>query len=1105
MLYRVFLPPFSQGEDYILKKIQEAFSEKKKVFVLVPEQATALYERAVVSLCGNTASWSIEVTNFSRLPDVVLREYGSLSGKAPTSAEKKMILADLIHSMKDSFTALSVREDADSVSALEAEFDSMRLAGLWSKDLASLAEKDMPSEEMKAKFSDVALLTAAYSEKIKEKFSDPAEEGEKLARILKEYPFFRDSVVVVDGFWDFTHPQRLILEEILKQAENTFVTFTARKKETLLFSKPLLAARDLLMRAGKHGVQTQDISFDLREEDTPLCHLAKHFFYGGIPFEKNADGIELWECKNAGEESEFVANRILRLVRQGAHYNEIAVLSRDGAGEEILSLTLKEKGIPYFLEEKAPLFRTPLARTVFLACRFALGLGTESDLRFFLKNGVFSLADEKRFCLERYVATWSLTPKKLLGTKPFTMHPEGYVSFREPYSEENEDRKELALVNFVREEVFSPIRDLALILTKGSVSERICGIVAYLSRIGAESLLGAKIKEAKEKGDFEEAAEICAVWNSLLEALSAFGKALGEEECDGERFLSLLEIALSGNLPGSLPPAQDRVQIGRVNFSRTKNTKYVFITGLSAGSFPAPPGKGGLFPEREKDFLREKGFQLPGGENSIADEYFYFYLAALSGERGLFLSYKNEESETDGAALSVIGKRMLTLFPRLELRIFSSETQRPLTPKDAFVRYLSDENAFTDSAALRRYFLKDPRWKEKILSSAEGLSFEEMRDTLPTQKPYKGRDMSMVYTRLEKYILCPFSYFARYLLNAKDRKKATLGANVSGSLVHSVLEKVLLSLQQKGKNIGELTSAELSEENRLAVREATLEILGEEVPDSVLYLLGQLEESTLLILKHLQKEFSLSGFRPIFFEKKLAELDSVYKIPLSDGTELCLYGSIDRVDLYENKKGEKFVRVVDYKTGGHDFSLTAVANGLSLQMLIYLFAMWSCGFSYGDEKIKPLPAAVLYLNGLNSSFVCDTPEEEDKVNASPFLALSREGLVVDDRELLAAQDPEGMGEFIPVAWNKEKVTGAANLISLENLGKLKKKVEKDFLLLAENLKDGRIAASPLVSRSGQVDACRWCEFFPVCKRKPEDVRPYRTRISQSEIFGEEEE
>ncbi len=1105
MLYRVFLPPFSEGEDYIEKKIYQAFSQKKRVFVLVPEQATANYERAVVELCGNTASESIEVTNFSRLPDVVLREYGSLSGKAPTSAERKMLLAECIHRTKPHFSSLSLREDADSVAALETELESMRLAGLWAHELADLSQKDLPSEEMKEKFSDVAVLLAAFSEKMKENFADPTEEGERLARILKEYPFFRDSVVFVDGFWDFTHPQRLILEEILKQARDVFVSFTARKKETLLFSKPLLAARDLLRRAKACGASVEDVTFDPAEGNTPLHHLANSFFHQNIPFEEKAENIELWECKNKGEESTFVAKRILQLVQKGAHYREIAVLSRDGGGEEVLSLTLKENNIPYFLEEKAPLSRSPLARTVLLACRFALGYGTDSDAGYFVKNGAFPLADEERFCLERYIATWSLSPKRLLGTKPFTMHPEGYVSFQEPYHESNEDRKELALVNSVREKVFSPIRDLALVLADGNVSDKICGIVAYLSRIGAESLLLEQVKKAKERGDFEEAAEFCAVWNSLLEALSAFGRTLGEEVCDGERFLSLLDLALSATLPGKIPPAQDRVQIGRVNFSRTKNTKYVFITGLSAGTFPAPPPKGGLFPDREKDFLREKGFSLPGGEDGIADEYFYFYLAALAGEKGLIMSYCNEESETGAASLSVIGKRMLTLFPSLKVQAFSREALSPLTEKDAFSLLLQmGDEAFTDPAKVRNFFMKNPLWKEKLLSFTEGLSFEEMRDTLYTQKPYQGKDVNMVYSRLEKYTLCPFSYFARYLLGAKEREKAKIGANIAGSFVHSVLEKVLLSLQQKGKHIGRLTEDELKEENRLAVKEAVLEITKEAVPSSVLYLLNRLEESTLLILKHLQKEFSLSEFSPIFFEKSLGDLNSTYKIPLSDGTDLRLFGSIDRVDLYENKAGEKFVRVVDYKTGGHDFSLTDVGNGLSLQMLLYLFALWNEGFSFGGENIMPKPAGVLYLNGLSSSFVCDTPEEEEKVNADPFLALSREGLVVDDKELLSAQDPEGMGEFIPVAWNKEKVTGASNLISLENLGRLKKKVEKDFAALAEKLKEGRIAASPLVSRSGQVDPCRWCEFFPVCKRKKEDVRPYRTRISQSELFGEEE-
>jgi ATP-dependent helicase/nuclease subunit B len=219
---------------------------------------------------------------------------------------------------------------------------------------------------------------------------------------------------------------------------------------------------------------------------------------------------------------------------------------------------------------------------------------------------------------------------------------------------------------------------------------------------------------------------------------------------------------------------------------------------------------------------------------------------------------------------------------------------------------------------------------------------------------------------------------------------------------------------------------------------------------------------------------------------------------------LCLFGEIDRVDLYQKENGENYVRVVDYKTGGHDFSLTNVANGLDLQMLLYLFALWNEGFLWEGQKIEPKPAGVIYLNGLEEAVSCDTAEELEAVLADPFYSLSRKGLIVNDAELLAAQDPEGKGAFLPVAWGKNRPSGAANLVSMAQIGKLKEKVERDFRRLAEELKEGRIEANPLYSKGKGIDPCRYCEYLPLCKRSECDRRAYRSKVAREELFGKEE-
>ncbi len=1099
MLNRIFGDLGSGKRDWMLKRLEEAFRKGKRIFVLVPEQATADLEEKICASVGGKASMLIEVTNFSRLPNIVLREYGALAGICPSDAEKKLLLAECVHTLAPQLSALNLREDHRGISDLYAELESLRLAGLWAPALSRLSGLELSTPGLSEKLGQIALLTASYSDVLSQRYRDPGEEGERLAGILSEYPFFQNSVVFVDGFWDFTHPQELILSRILAQAEDVYISFAARKKENLLFAKSLAAARSLERKAKELGVPVTDITLEKEEEKTALGHLRTHLMQGGKTYEGNAEGIRIVACKTPAEEADFVARECLRLVRSGARFREIAILSRDGSTEELLGLTLSEKGIPHFLEEKKPLARTPLAKTVLLACRFAAGLGDEDEVRSYIKDGVFAVSEKERFCLEGYVATWSLTASEVLRDTPFTMNPAGY------FEKSDRDSIELEQVNLAREKIFAPIRTLSNALNTHTAGEKITAILAFLDAIGAEKVHFSKLQACTDADDFEQASALNGAWNALLEALAAFGRALGESKSDKNRFLEQLTLALSGTLPGILPPGQDRIQVGRVDFARPTGTKYIFLTGVNAGVFPAPEQKGGLFPKGERNELTELGYRLPGGEESLSDEYFYFYLAASFAKKELILSYRSEDGVLDNAALSVLGKRVKNLIPSVKEELFTSEFSLPQTPEEAFsfwVTHLGKKTRLQE--ALKEYFMASEAFRERALAAAEGHATGVMRDTLITQKPYQGQNLNMVYSRLEKYTNCPFSYFARYLLEAKSREKATLGANIAGSFVHSVLEKAMVFLSTEGKDLATLSADELKEVNRKAVQETLSKLLTQKPDASLNFILLRLEESTLLILQNLQKEFSAGAFRPIFFEKDLGELNDVYRIPLSDGTELRLFGTIDRVDHYKSKNGEDYVRVVDYKTGGHSFSLNDVANGLSLQMLLYLFALWSCGFTYHEEKISPKPAGIIYLNGLANPTVCESTEEAQKTLENPFGSLSREGLVVDDAELLAAADPEGNRQFIPVAWGKNRPAGTANLISMEQMGKLKKRVEKDFARLAQRLKAGEIAASPLTKQNGSHDPCAWCEYKPICKRSESDRRPY-LKIDRDKLLGEEEE
>lgn len=102
-----------------------------------------------------------------------------------------------------------------------------------------------------------------------------------------------------------------------------------------------------------------------------------------------------------------------------------------------------------------------------------------------------------------------------------------------------------------------------------------------------------------------------------------------------------------------------------------------------------------------------------------------------------------------------------------------------------------------------------------------------------------------------------------------------------------------------------------------------------------------------------------SSFEPADFELRIDKdgLVAPYALPLPDGGTLQIKGSIDRVDRME-RDGKAYLRVVDYKSGGKEFLLSDVLNGLNMQMLIYLMCLWQNGAERYGEVI---PAGILYM------------------------------------------------------------------------------------------------------------------------------------------------
>jgi ATP-dependent helicase/nuclease subunit B len=338
---------------------------------------------------------------------------------------------------------------------------------------------------------------------------------------------------------------------------------------------------------------------------------------------------------------------------------------------------------------------------------------------------------------------------------------------------------------------------------------------------------------------------------------------------------------------------------------------------------------------------------------------------------------------------------------------------------------------------------------------------------------------------------CPFSHFCTYVLNLHGGELADFDNNEIGSYVHTMLEEFFRDTRERSRTSyseDELDALCLTISNRYLEKVGQ----GQQSSARMRHLWGNLRRSSKLLIKHIAQEFAQSDFTPDFFELKIgghAENDpSPFVFRAEDGSELSIYGSVDRVDSYRSD-GKVYLRVIDYKTGSKTFRLSDVRRGLNLQMLLYLFALWKndnpafskrLGIENGEQI---LPAGVLYMGAVTGEVRLERPLPEDEVLALASSGARQNGLLLDDMNILRAMERDLGGRFIPIKLNRDGTCSKdslKNLASLDRMGELLGEIGEILGRCTKSMRNGDISAYP--SSYGESN-CTFCEMRPICRAR----------------------
>ncbi len=1111
--------------SHVVSAVRSDLAAGHHVLFVVPEQQTVSVEREMACLLPPSAPLSFEVVNFTRLADTVFRMHGGISRGGCTPAAEQLFmwrtlseLSPLLHTR--------IEPDPKNIAKMRSvvkELRAMRMTPAALRQAAASGTDDTKhalNDSLRNKLEDYALISATYHALLAEHAGDAADHLDRLADLLTRHPFSSDTRIYLDNFSSFTEQELGVIEALLPHSPVT-ITLCVPPNRALQLSG---AEADGTIRAlTRLCAQTQT---ELKEEALPVkcisdaarAYVADNLFrvdYASLPPITGAvsDACRLVEVSDPCDACDWIAADIQRRVREGARYQDFAVISGSSSSYVgILDASFEKSEIPFFFARRRDLLTLEPIKMILSAYAVVTGNWRREDVIAYLKCACLGISPEMRDELELYAETWNIHGARWYDGIPWNMSPFGYESIRTDGQRAYAAEKS-AHVAEARERITTPLQMLGeMCRDRHTVTMHVRALTGFLLSLGLDDYLDARAEELRAS-DSVSADEYARLWDIICDTLDTMTDALADISVSAEEFAALLRMIFAGVKLGAIPATMDEVTVGDARMLRISGIKHAYLLGTNEGEFPPPPAPDNAFTEAERAGLIAAGVALADDTDSrAARELFSFWRAMSMAEDSVTVLWSRAGTSLESTMPSepvtrirhLLGTDYPVLYPTAEEIIRATAT--PAAATERMGRADGDAAGEALRIALGGY--------EELLRNVNALSeplCNENRSLTPeTARALCKGDLAMSQTKIEKFVQCPFAYFCTFVLKLDTPARAEFTTKSVGVFIHSVLEHFFRTVREQGLDPHSLTP----EQQACVLREVEEYVIhstlpkGEENSARNQVLLASLGRYAASVVAEMCEEFSHSRFTPAFFELSISTSDDALPDPVSfelpDGHRIYIRGTVDRVDTYT--EGDRvYIRVVDYKTGVKKFSLADIEAGINLQLLLYLFSIVESDTPAFRERlgISPngeiLPAAVLYLSNLTRSPGASTPPTAEEAVALSKAGAERSGLIINDKSLIQAMDDTENKDYLPLTCLKGKdcefdKNSLKSLTDMEALGKLKSKIGEILTELGTSLKSGFAAATPM-KRAGKrtSTACEQCEYKSVCRNTSPDKHKKQTQ------------
>lgn len=1099
-----------------------------KYFAIVPEQFTMQTQKEIVTLHPNHGVMNIDIVSFQRLAYRVFEELAIVNPDVLDDMGKSMILRKVTGGKQKELPLYQSHLNQNGfIGQLKSMLSELYQYGI-TPDMLEAKIPETTSPMLRQKLEDISVIYKAFQEYIRDRYITTEEILDVLCRHLPESKLIRDSVITLDGYTGFTPVQYRLLDLFLRYSRRVVVTVTVdpavpergkrgvqdlfymscemidklnalarqnhvkREPDIVLDEHPTVRYRRGAKRRAEQEARVErkaqagQEALTVSPASSALDFLEQNLYrYSGRVYSGKAEEIRLVQAVNPAEEISCVVREIGKMLREGYRYRDMAVITGDigsFAGELIHQFDASE--IPYFLDDKKSILKNPMVELVRAALEtIQKDFSYETMFRYLRTGLVVKPEDERKLDrLENYVIAMGIR-----GHKRWNTPWEGwYRGGRDLNLEE---------LNQLREEIMAPLTAFIEAFREEGRTVRTMSeaVVRLLEALSVEEKMLARESAFQEQGEFGLSKEYGQVYGLVVDLMDRLARLLGEEKVSRREYAEILDAGFSEIEVGLIPAAVDRIVVGDITRTRLDHIKILFFIGVNDGIVPQKKENSSLFTDKEREFLGSHHIELaPTVRVESFRQRFYLYLALTKPEERLYLSYSAMDASGKSLRPSILLGELKKLFPQLTAVAASDEAAGiPFSIREARGRLtrglrnygISREDS--EFLELFRHFMMNEEQRESVekLVDAAFYAYEERGIGKMAAKALYGTVLGGSVTRLEQYASCAYAHFLNYGLELAERQQYELAAMDIGNLFHDSIDLCFKRMKEQGgdwKTIGE-------EERKALVHGVVTEVT-EEYGNTILkssarnaWLARKVEKITDRTIWALAEQLKKGDFTPVGFEVSFSAADNLkaMKIPLSEAEALHLKGRIDRMDLCEDEE-HIYVKIIDYKSGGTSFDLTALYYGLQLQLVVYMDAALEMEERRNPDKTV-IPAGIFYYNISDPVIEREGDMSPEAIDRRILKELRMNGLVNSELEVISHLDHEieTESDVIPVAMKNGLIQEAKSSVAGGNrFSALKRYVNEKLKTEGREILDGVVAVNPY--KQGNKTACDYCPYHAVC-------------------------